>query len=188
MEQQIKKYFQRYIDLDDFEFEKICSMIELKVYEPKEHLLSQGQICRFKYFVLSGLVRAYYVDNNGKERITQFAIENWWLTNVESFVKDVPSTLSYQAIEKTILFRIKKEHLENLYNSIPKLEKFFRIITENMLIAIQRRNDFYIQMSSRERYFNLIQSFPDFAQRVPQYMVASYLNITPEHLSTIRKA
>ncbi|MBC9915478.1 Crp/Fnr family transcriptional regulator [Chitinophaga varians] len=187
MEEQLKKYFSRYALLSEAELNMLVSVMEYKPYERREHLLEQGAVCRYKYFILKGLVRSYYIDNTGKEKITLFAIENWWVTQMESFVHESPSRLYIQAIEPTETARVRKEDLEALYVSAPKFERIFRIIVQNMLIAIQRRNDFYMQMGAKDRYLNLVQRFPGFAQRVPQYMLASYLDISPEHLSTIRK-
>ena len=187
MKEQIKKHFSRYVEFNHAEIDEIFSKLTRKTFEKKEYLLKEGQVCQNNYFLLSGLVRSFYIDNKGNEKVTQFALENWWVTNMESYIKGVPSYSSIQAIEKTTVLIINKEALETLFKTIPKLERFFRLITENMLIAIQRRNDIYLQMRSKDRYDDLIQHFPIFAQRVPQYMIASYLEITPEYLSELRK-
>jgi len=187
MKNQIKKHFSRYVEFNDIEIDEIFSKLTHKTFEKKDFLLKEGQICKNNFFLTSGLVRSFYIDKKGNEKITQFALENWWVTNMESYIKSVPSYSSIQAIEKTTVLIIDKIALEKLFKSFPKLEKYFRMITENMLIAIQRRNDIYLQMKSKDRYDNLIQNFPDFTQRVPQYMIASYLEITPEYLSELRK-
>ena len=187
MKDQIKKHFSRYVEFNDIEIDEIFSKLTQKTFDKKDFLLKEGQICKNNYFLISGLVRSFYIDNKGNEKITQFALENWWVTNMESYIKSVPSYSSIQAIEKTTVLIIDKIELEKLFRTIPKLERYFRMVTENMLIAIQRRNDIYLQMKSKDRYDDLIQNFPVFAQRVPQYMIASYLEITPEYLSELRK-
>jgi CRP/FNR family transcriptional regulator, anaerobic regulatory protein len=187
LKDQIKNHFSRYVEFSNSELDEIYSKLVQKTYEKKDYLLKEGQVCKNNFFLLSGLVRSFYIDDKGNEKITQFAIENWWVTNIESFIKNVPSYSSIQAIEKTKVLVISKKELEKLFKTIPKLERFFRIITENMLIAIQRRNDIYLQMKSKVRYTHLIRHFPSFSQRVPQYMIASYLEITPEYLSELRK-
>jgi len=187
MNEQIKKHFSRYVEFNETEIAEIFSKLTQKVFDKKDYLLKEGQICKNNYFLTSGLVRSFYIDNKGNEKITQFALENWWVTNMESYIKSIPSYSSIQAIEKTTVLIIDKIELEKLFITIPKLERYFRMITENMLIAIQRRNDIYLQMKSKDRYDDLIQNFPVFAQRVPQYMIASYLEITPEYLSVLRK-
>jgi len=188
MKDQIKTYFNRYVEFSDTEIDEIFSKLTSKLYQKKDYILQEGKICTSRYFIISGLVRSFYIDNKGNEKITQFAIENWWVTNMESFIKKTPSTIYIQALEKTEILIINKEELERLFLSIPKLEKLFRIITENMLIATQRKNDIYLQMESKNRYDDLVKHFPNFIQRVPQYMIASYLEITPEYLSELRKS
>jgi CRP-like cAMP-binding protein len=187
MKDQIKTYFNRYVEFSDSEIDEFFSKLTRKLFQKKDYILQEGKICTSRYFIISGLVRSFYIDNKGNEKITQFAIENWWVTNMESFIKKTPSAISIQALEKTEILIIDKEELERLFFSIPKLEKLFRIITENMLIATQRKNDIYLQMKSKNRYDDLVKHFPDFIQRVPQYMIASYLEITPEYLSELRK-
>jgi CRP-like cAMP-binding protein len=184
---QLRKHLSRYVEFKDEEIDELFSKLIQKTFNKKEYLLKEGQVCKSNYFILSGLVRSFYIDAKGNEKITQFAIENWWVTNMESYIKGVPSYSSIQAIEKTTVLVIDKVDLEELFKTIPKFERFFRIITENMLIAIQRRSDIYLQMKSKDRYSDLIKYFPDFSQRVPQYMIASYLEITPEYLSELRK-
>lgn len=187
MKEQIKTYFNRYVDFSDAEIDEIFSKLTPKTFQKKDYILQEGKICNSKYFIISGLVRSFYIDDKGNEKITQFGIENWWVTDMESFIRRTPSAISIQALEKTELLLIDKEELERLYLAIPKLERLFRIITENMLIVIQRKNDIYLQMKSKNRYDDLVKHFPKFTQRVPQYMIASYLEITPEYLSELRK-
>lgn len=173
MKVQVKKYFNRYVEFSDPEIEEVYSKLTLKTFQKKDYILRAGQVCKKNYFIINGLARSFHIDNKGNEKITQFALENWWVTNMESFINQTPSLSSIQALEKTQVLILSKEDLENLYISIPKLERLFRIITENMLIAIQRRNDIYLQMKSKERYDDLVSHFPNFIQRVPQYMIAS---------------
>ncbi|WP_428741721.1 Crp/Fnr family transcriptional regulator [Tenacibaculum sp.] len=187
MKQQIKKYFNRYVEFSDAEINEIYSKLTARTYKKKEFILCEGQICKSNYFIINGLVRSFYIDSKGNEKITQFALENWWITNMESFANKTPSLSSIQALEQTQVLLINKKELEKLYLSMPKLERLFRIITEKMLIASQRRSDIYLQMTSKDRYNDLIKKFPGFSQRVPQYMIASYLEITPEYLSELRK-
>lgn len=187
MQEAIQNYFNRYLPFSDQETQLFCSYLQLKTFQKKDHLLEEGQICRNQFFILEGLVRHFYIDDKGHEQTTQFGIENWWVTNMESFLKQRPSQLSIQAIEKTTALLLTKNDLEQLYVKLPKLERIFRVITENMLIAIQRRNAFHWYMKSEDKYKMVSDHLPDFLQRVPQYMVASYLGMTPEHYSAVRK-
>lgn len=183
----LKKYFDKYVDLTNEELTLLLKNSEIKEFNKKELILSAGKVCEHKFFILSGLVRIFQLDGNGNEVINQFGIENWWFTNLESFINRTPSQQSIQALENTVVLCINTYNLEQAYKAIPKLEKAFRIITENMLIAQQRKDEVYMKQTSKERYYNLVEKIPDFAQRVLQYMIASYLNITPEYLSEIRK-
>ncbi|MBO3697917.1 Crp/Fnr family transcriptional regulator [Roseivirga sp. E12] len=187
MKTQLQNYFNRHISLTEAQFEEVYSCFEIKTYQKKDLLLREGEVCQHKYFIIDGLIRSYYIDDKGTEKITQFAIENWWVTNTESFALQRPSNINLQAVEETTVLRIKKDDLDVLLVEIPALEKFFRIVAENMVIAIQRRYGFYMKMNSKIRYEHFVEWIPDFAQRVPLYMIASYLDITPEYLSQLRK-
>ncbi|WP_276390692.1 Crp/Fnr family transcriptional regulator [Eudoraea chungangensis] len=187
MKEQLAKYLIRYSNFNKLEIETIYKKCSVKTYKKKDFLLKQNNICKYKFFILKGLVRQFRVEDNGNENISVFAIENWWISNLDSFINQTLSINSIQAIEETTVLQITKEELEYLYAEIPKLEQAFRKIYANMIIAIQRKSDIYMKKNSRERYYDMIEQIPDFSQRVPQYMIASYLDITPEYLSEVRK-
>ncbi len=188
MKAQVASYFNRYVDFSTTEIDEIYAKLHSKTFQKKEFLLNEGDICRHSFFILNGVIRTFYIDEKGHEKITQFAIDNWWFTSIESFIKQTPSYLYIQAVETTSVLYLSKNDLELLYTTIPKLERAFRIITEHMLIASHRKQNIYLKTKSKERYYDFIRQFPDFAQRVPQYMIASYLEITPEYLSELRKS
>ena len=187
MKSQIENYLNRYIKFTNEEIDLFISFLKIKSFKKGEFILKEGEICKNKYFVLDGITRSFYVEEKGKEVITQFAIPNWWVTDFESFIKESPSNIYIQTLSETKLCILNKNDLEFLYDKLPKLERFFRIITENMLIAIQKKSEFYSRLDGEEKYKSSFNSFPDFIQQIPQYMLASYLNISPEHLSVIRK-
>ena len=162
------------------------SFLQIRTFKKGDYLLQAGKICSHKHFILEGLVKTSYLEDSGTERIVQFALENWWVLDWESFVHEKPATTSIQALEATRTLTIDKASLEDAYQKIPKLESLFRKITENWLIAVQR-NKKYMMASSQVRYNTLVKSLPNIVQRVPQYMLASYLDITPEYLSELRK-
>ncbi|WP_282081256.1 Crp/Fnr family transcriptional regulator [Aquimarina algiphila] len=187
MKNQLYKYLNRYAKFDNVDIELIYKNGVIQTYDNKEFLLEQNSVCKYKYFISKGLVRQYKVEDSGNENISAFAIENWWITNLDSFINETNSLNAIQALEETTVLQITKENLEHLYSKIPKLERAFRIISENMLIAFQRKNELHMNKNSEKRYYNFVEKLPNFSQRVPQYMIASYLNITPEYLSEIRK-
>ncbi|WP_452598662.1 Crp/Fnr family transcriptional regulator [Pontimicrobium sp. MEBiC01747] len=187
MKNQIRTYFNRYVAFSDAEIDLFYSKLLVKTINKKDYLLKEQTICKYNYFIIKGVVRSFYIDVKGNEKITQFAIDNWWVTNMESFIKQTPSTQYIQALEETTVLYLSKDTLEQLYKELPKLERLFRIITENMLIANIRKKDIFLQMKSKERYTDFVKKLPNFIQRVPQYMIASYLEITPEYLSELRR-
>ncbi|PIA79442.1 hypothetical protein BFR04_00920 [Gaetbulibacter sp. 4G1] len=187
MKTQLQNYLNRYASFSSEEIDRFYNYLTPRTFQKKEFLLKEGDICKNKFFIIDGLIRLFNIDNKGHENIIHFGIENWWTTSFESFITEKPSLLYMQALEKTTVLSINKENLEKAYQNIPKLERVFRITTENMLIAIERKNEFYTKMSSKERYDFFIKKLPSFAQRIPQYMIASYLDITPEYLSELRK-
>ncbi|MDN5214772.1 Crp/Fnr family transcriptional regulator [Fulvivirgaceae bacterium BMA12] len=187
MKEQIRHYFNRYVPFEEKEVDHFYSHLVSKSFKKHAYLLRPGQVCTSKIFIAKGLTRSFYIDDKGNEKILQFGIENWWISDTESFIKRIPSKQFIQALEDTTILMITREKLEELYVAIPKLERLFRIITEHTLMAIQRKYEFYMKMSSKERYESLIKGIPDITQRVPQYMIASYLEITPEYLSALRK-
>jgi len=184
---QLKAYIERYIHLEPSGYGVLADYFEEKLFPKKSLLLNSGKVCHYNYFLLEGLVRSYYVDVNGNERITQFGKEFWWVTSMESFVNEVPAKINIQALEDVRALAIHKEKLEEVYRNIPKMERLFRKVAENWLIAQQRNSHFFMKAGSKERYQKLVGSIPNFVQRVPQYMIASYLDISPEYLSEIRK-
>ncbi len=187
MKTQLKTYLNKYVQFTEQEIDIIFNHLIVENFKKKEFLLPQNAICKRRYFIIEGLVRLFYIDANGVEKTVLFGVENWWITNLDSFVKEIPSEKMIQALENTVVLSITREELEKLYRLVPKLERAFRKITENMLISIQRKDEVFMKKSSRERYSNLIRQIPDFANRVPQYMIASYLGISPEYLSELRK-
>ena len=187
MKQQLKTYINRYIPFSDDETDLFFSYLAVNTFSKKDSLLEVNQICKHHYFIIDGLLRAHYVNEKGVDKIIQFALENWWVTNLESYVRETPSNFTIDALEKSTVLSISKENLEKAFIEIPKIERLFRIIAENTLVAIQRKTEFYMKLSSKERFLTLQRDIPHFLQRVPMYMIASYLDITPEYLSEIRK-
>ncbi len=187
MKAQLHAYIDRYIPLSQEDMDTFYSFMTSEIIPKKEFILKAGDICKIKFFIINGLTRTFKIDSKGNERIIHFGIENWWATDLESFVLEKPSRLYIQALEETTLLTISKSNLEKAFQVIPKLERFFRIVTEKTLIAVERKNEHYIKMNSKERYYVFVQELKDFSQRVPQYMIASYLDITPEYLSELRK-
>lgn len=129
----------------------------------------------------------YFIDNKLNEQITQFALERWWMADFFSFMDDKPSSYFIQTIEKSEILAINSYSYEEMFRELPQMERYFRIIMQRALAASQLRNKLVYEMSKEEFYQHFSNSFPDFIQRVPQYMIASYLGLTPQYVSELRK-
>ena len=153
----------------------------------KEFLLNDGQVCKSLYFVESGCLRMFFINKKASEQIVQFALEGWWLTDYFSFMNTTTSEYYIQAIEKSEICAIDTQMFEELLRGLPKLERYFRIVMQKGIAAAQYRSKLTYEMSKEEFYVHFSTAFPEFMQRVPQYMIASYLGLTPEYLSELRK-
>jgi CRP-like cAMP-binding protein len=149
--------------------------------------VQEGDVCRFETFVNKGCLRAYHIDEKGQEHIAQFAIEGWWISDMYSFLTATPARFNVDALEDSELLCIDKLSLEELYIQVPKFERFFRIILQNAFIAHQQRIIANMSKTVEEHYLDFMNYYSQLEQRVPQHQVASYLGITPESLSRIRR-
>lgn len=153
-----------------------------------EYLLRNGEVCRTDNFVVQGALKAFYINSeNGKEEILYLAIDEWWATDIESFRMQKPSIYSIQAIKETLLLQISYNSFQEMLNQIPRLERFFRVILENYLGSLQRRIILNKVLDAEQRYFDFLEKYPKISENVPQYLIASYLGISAEFLSRIRK-
>lgn len=181
------KHLSRYISLEKEEIAILIAAFKQKQLKKKEFLLHQGEVCRFETFVTKGCLRAFHLDDKGEEHIVQFAVEDWWIGDMYSFLTQTPASYSIEVLEVCELLQIEKNALEELYLKLPKMERFFRIIIQNAFIASQKRIISSMSKTADERYLDFIKKYPNIEQRLPQYQVAAYLGVTPEFLSRIRK-
>ncbi len=187
MSQTFKTHLEKFIKVSDEEFEKILSFFEVRTFGKKEILLEEGQVCRYNYFVLKGLIRKFYINEKGTEQTTEFAIETWWMTDNISYEHKTPSEFYIQTVEKSEVLVISSEAQEELLEEFPIMEKYFRIVYQRAVAALQNRVKYIFSFSKEEFYLNLLHKHPEFVQRVPQYLIASFLGFTPEYLSELRK-
>ncbi|ESU27059.1 cyclic nucleotide-binding protein [Flavobacterium limnosediminis JC2902] len=186
MQSALLEHIQTKISLKAEEQELLLSKIESKKISKKELLLQEGEICDFLCFVAKGCLRLYIINEKGNEQTLQFGIENWWITDYMSFDNQKPSHFYIQAVENSEIVLIHKNDIEYLFSEIPQLERYFRMILQKSFAASQMRIKFLFTMSAEERYHHFNNSFPEFVQRVPQYMLASYLDFSAEFMSKIR--
>ncbi len=179
-------HIQKFIPLEPSEIDILESCLAISKVKKKEHLLQEGQVCNTLYFILKGCSRQYIINSKGTEQTLQFAVENWWITDYLSYHNTTPSHFYIQTVENCELIAIEKSTLESLLIEIPKLERYFRIVSQKSFGAAQMRIKFLFTMSAEERYHHFNNQNPDFVQRVPQYMLASYLDFSAEFMSKIR--
>lgn len=180
------KHIQKFVNLEQPEITILESSLNTSKIKKKEHVLEEGQICNTMYFVTKGCFRQYIINSKGTEQTLQFAIESWWITDFVSYHNNAPSRFYIQAVEHSDIIAIEKPVLESLLIKIPKLERYFRIVAQKAFGAAQMRINFLFTMSAEERYNHFKNQQPDFVQRVPQYMLASYLDFSAEFMSKIR--
>ncbi|MAU70752.1 MAG: cyclic nucleotide-binding protein [Pseudozobellia sp.] len=180
-------HIKKYVTITDDEANKLTEIIEVKNLKRKAYLTRAGDICKYNYFVSQGCLRMYFIRENGTEQITQIAIENWWLADYMALLKQQETPFFIQAVEKSTILALDVNAAENLFKQIPQLERYYRIMFQFSYAASQFRIKYLYDYSREELYHHFATQFPEFVQRVPQYMLASYLGFTPEYLSEIRK-
>ena len=183
---EIIKHIQKFIVLNEDEAEIVLSYFKTETFKKKQLLLQENQISNKQYFIVKGCVRFYINNAKGTEQTLQFGIENWWITDYLSFQYQTPSHFYIQAIEKLETLSIDRTSFEELLERLPKLEKYFRLVLQKSFGASQFRIKYLFTMSAEERFRHMNDLFPEFVQRVPQYMIASYLDFSPEFMSKIR--
>ncbi|AXP82875.1 DNA-binding transcriptional dual regulator Crp [Mariniflexile rhizosphaerae] len=184
--QPLLKYISNYIDLTPNEIAILESKITVRKYLKGQYIVQQGDICKYECFVLSGCTKTFYVDKEGQEHILMFSIEDWWTSDMGSFITQTPADFNVQCLENSELVMFSYDVIEDLYRDIPKLERFFRQIIERAFVASQKRIVRNFSLSAKEQYLYFRDQYPLIEQRIPQYMIASYLGITKEFLSKIK--
>ena len=179
----IAKHIQLTADEEDY----ITSLLTFKPVSKKTLLLEEGQICRHINYVHSGALRAYQVDAESKEVTVMFAVADWWITDMFCFANAKPAMMYIEAIEDSCIFQLSKENLDKLFQTLPKWERFFRILMQNAYIREQLRMMEALSLSAEERYHRFLAKYPQIVKQITQKQIASYIGITPEFLSAIRK-
>lgn len=186
MSEIFKIHLEKFIDITEKEFSEIIPFFQIENIKKKENLLVEGQICKANYFVLSGCLRKFFINQKGIEQTTEFAIENWWITDNIAFENRLPTTFYIQAVENSKILTIDNNSQEKLLIAHPKMERYFRFIYQRAYAASQMRIKYLYDFSKEDFYHHLNKNHPEFVQRIPQYLIASFLGFTPEYLSEIR--
>jgi len=184
--QPLLDYISKHIDLSREEEAFLISKVICRKYLKGQYVVQQGDICKYECFVLAGCTKMFYLDDDGQEHIILFSIEDWWTSDMGSFITQTPADFNIQCLENTELVMFSYDIIEELYAKIPKLERFFRQIIERAFVASQKRIVRNFALTAKERYLYFRNQYPKIEQRISQYMVASYLGITKEFLSKIK--
>jgi CRP-like cAMP-binding protein len=169
------------------EIRQIQAVSTLKSLHKRQFLLHAGEVWAYNAFVTSGCLRTYTIDAKGAEHVMNFAVENWWIGDRQSLTSGQPSTYNIDAVEESKVLLIKREEFDQLRHEIPALNELVNSVLHNSFLSSQNRIHASISYSAEEKYRDFLQKYPAFALRIPQHMVASYLGMTTETLSRVRR-
>jgi CRP-like cAMP-binding protein len=179
--------FNKYAKITKEDFGMIESVLVKRSVKKRRTLLMEGDTSRYLYFVEKGALRSYTTDMHGTDHVVQLVIEDHWVSDLSSFVTQTPGKINIEAIEDSELLLLPHLELENLFEQIPPLERYFRHLYQRAYVSLQQRYNSAVSNTAEDRYRLLISEFPQIATRIPLIYIASYLGITPESLSRIRK-
>jgi CRP-like cAMP-binding protein len=182
----ILKNIEQHVNLTQHEQELFLSKTEIHHYKAKTILLNSGSICKHSYFVNSGILRSFNINDNIVEHVLNFACQGWWIGDMYSLLSQKPGNLFIEVLEDAEVVLLSKENQDILYREIPKLERFFRILTENSLVANQERLMDNLSLTAEERFEKFCKKYPTLLQKVVQKQIASYLGVTPEFYSKMK--
>lgn len=183
----ILKNIQRYVELNSEDEQEFTSILKKTRVKKRQFIVQPGFTCTHQTYVVKGAFRAYFVNNDGIEHTLQFAIDDWFISDFNSYITQTPASLFVEAIEDSLILQLEYNDAEKFCLSNPKFERFFRIVSQKSFAFAQRRILSNLGKTAEERYLEFNSMYPEIVQRVPQYALASYLGMTPEFLSKIRK-
>ena len=184
--QSILENISKHVALTPQEQELFLSKTETKPFKAKSILLSAGEVANCTYFVNSGILRSFNINDNIIEHVLHFACEGWWIGDMYSYISGKPGNLFLEVLEDAEVVIITKENHQELYQEIPKLERFFRILAENSLVSHQERLMDNLSLTAEERFEKFCSKYPTLIQKVPQKHIASYIGVTPEFFSKMK--
>ncbi|WP_278354081.1 MULTISPECIES: Crp/Fnr family transcriptional regulator [Bacteroidota] len=185
--QRLIEHLREFVDLQDSDIEIITSKFEIISIKKKDYLLKAGQISSHMRFIVKGSLYVYTLDGKGKECINQLGFEDWWINDLYSYLRETPSEMYIQANEESVILRISKTDLNSLFKLVPAVSEFWRLKIQNAYVMFQDRIFGNSNLDAYTKYKNYVSKYPNIEQTFPQYMIASYLGITVEYLSYLRK-
>jgi CRP-like cAMP-binding protein len=175
------------VAITEEEWQGFLSVMKPKSLKKREFLLRAGDVCEFNSFIVKGCLRTFFTDERDHEHIFQIGFEDWWASDLTSFVTGEPANYSIEALEDCELLTMHRNEYDPLLNKYPKFERFFRLLMQNAYVAAQRRTIDSMSRNAETRYLDLVKKYPFMELRVAQHHIASYLGITPEALSRIKR-
>ena len=181
------EYFGKILPLQENEKEELRSRMKERNIRRRQFILQEDDVCKHYTYVVSGCFRMFSVDQKGSEHNIQFAAESDWISDIGSFFSEKPGKLFIEGMEPSLILQIEKKDLLFLYINYPKFDRNFRVIVENKFVELQNRVLQNISSTVEERYTAFLEQYPNLANRLPSTQIASYLGVTPEFLSKVRK-
>ena len=183
----LKTHISKFVGISDSEFDEIFTYFTRSNFSKKQNLLVEGDICKSNYFVAKGCIRLFFINEKGVEQTIQFALENWWLSDFTSFSRQSASEFYIQTVEDSDIIAIDLLAQEEMLQKFPEMERYFRFVHQRAHAAYQFRLKILYGVSREELYRLFVSKYPEFVQRIPQYLLASFLGFTPEYLSELRR-
>ncbi len=183
----LAKHIRQKVDLSEQDMVLLKTFFVQKRLGKKQYLLREGEICNYLTFVSRGILKSYASDEKGQDRISLFAFEGWWISDFNSFINREKARLNIDAIEDSELLLISFDNYERLMLQIPVMDRYFRILYQNSLVTKDRRLMISNKSTAEEKYVSLVETNPEIAKRIPHTLIASYLGLSPETVSRIRK-
>lgn len=182
----LKKSIEEHVSLSNEEWELCKNSFRPKRMLKRQFLLQEGDVCKDLAFVEKGALHSYTVDSSGNKHVIHFAFDGWWMANLHSFFTEKPTRLNIEVLENSELLVLDRKNHEKLLKEIPAYERYHRIILQNAYVALQQRVENVLGLTAEEKYARLIEQNPEFMNRVPLNLVASYLGMSAETLSRVR--
>ena len=187
MHEKLTESIRNKVSVTPEELEYIKRFFIPKKIRKRQYFVNAGDAAQYTAFVEKGLLRSFSIDNEADEHVVQFAPEGWWITDLCSFLSGDEAIYNIEALEDSELLLLTKQSMDEMMERQPKMERYFRLLMQNSIIALQRRIVGTLSLSAEEKYKRMMQAYPDILQRASQQHIASFLGITPETLSRVRK-
>ena len=169
------------------DLQKCMNYFVPKKIRKRQYVLQEGDVCNKSIFIEKGALYSYTIDDKGTQHVIQFAFEGWWIGDLYSFLTSEPSKMNIEALEDSDVLTIERQDHFKLLSEVPKYETYYRILFQDAYVALQRRVSSTIGLTAEEKYQRLVNQYHSFINRVPLHLIASYLGVSPETLSRIRK-